>query len=135
MLRDRLDEMTLGERVALARVGSREIVQALRRVREEPVFQALLTNPRLTEEDLVPIATDPQTPAPILSSIVRHARWNNRYNLRLAVVRNPTTPPAVALSQLITLSEKDLRDLGRHQSVTSAVRSAAVQVLERRSSG
>ena len=51
-----------------------------------------------------------------------------RYSLRLARVRNPTTPKPVALSHLISLSDKDLRELGDNPGVPQLVRKAAADL-------
>jgi len=130
VLAERLDEMELGERIALARLGSRSVVRSLKVRREEPVFAALLMNPRLTEDDLLPLCHDPGTPAGILSLVAQNARWGARYGLRLALARNPATPMAVALSQLISLNPRDLKDLHQNPSAPKLIRQAALRVLE-----
>jgi hypothetical protein len=129
VLRDRLEEMELGEKIALARIGSKEVVKMLRRTRDERIFGALLLNPRLTEEDLLPICTDSRTPPNLLACIGRHSRWASRYSLRLALARNPGTPAHVALGQLEALNRKDCRDLIDNPNVPRLLRRAAERQL------
>lgn len=57
VLRSRLDELTQGERVTLARRATRGVIAALRDSSEPLVLEALLGNGRLVEQDAVVMAS------------------------------------------------------------------------------
>ena len=123
------ESLTLGEKIALARVATRAIILALRKESDPKVVEALLQNPRLVEEDILFMASRPAVPAHVLRQIGTNGKWATRYPVRLALARNPNTPPGVALSFLSSLSEADLRTLTNLPAVPPLVREGARNVL------
>ncbi len=128
----RLQEMALGERVTLARIASRGVINVLRREEDPMVVRALLQNPRLVEEDALAIACATRTPPAVLRVIGEDRRWSPRPTVQKALARNPSTPSAVALRILRALSTQDLKDLGRVPRVPALVKVAAQRILEAR---
>ena len=123
-LRDRLQDITLGERIALARMAPREAIKVLRTDHSEQVMTALLGNPKTTEEDVLVVASYRRTPPPILALVARSARWSARYHVRLALLRNPRTPAVVAVALLPGLQQRDLTGLLETPGLAPAVRAA-----------
>ena len=130
LLADLVESLTLGEKVALARMATRGVIGAFRREAEPKVVEALLQNPRLAEEDIVAMAGRADVPAGILRQIATSPRWSSRYPVRLALARNPSTPPAVTLGFLSALAEADLRGLLSRPGVATLVREGARNLLE-----
>src|SRR5262245_40939365 len=97
---ERLPALAVGEKVSIARSASPHVLQALRHDPTPRVIAALLDNPRLVEGDLLPLASAETARAPVLTEILRHRKWGNRYPVRLAVLRNPHAPVALALQHL-----------------------------------
>jgi hypothetical protein len=106
---ERLPALSVGERATVARSASPHVLQALRHDPTPRVIAALLDNPRLVEGDLLPLASAETAQAPVLTVILRHRKWGNRYPVRLAVVRNRHAPLALAIEQLPLLKKPDLR--------------------------
>jgi len=106
---ERLPALAVGEKVAIARSASPHVLQVLRHDPTPHVIAALLDNPRLVEGDLLPLASAETARAPVLTVILRHRKWGHRYPVRLAVVRNPHAPVALALQHLPLLKKPDLR--------------------------
>jgi hypothetical protein len=132
LLKERLPELSLGERMALARIAGRALIAALRNEPNEMVIGALLGNPRLTEEDLL-LLCNTSTSAKVLTLVGQSERWRARPPVRLALARNRHTPLALSVSLLPGLSDADLRDLSQHQVLPQALRGAASRLLlERR---
>jgi len=131
-LRDRLHEITLGERIALARMAPREVIKALRSETDEQVMRALLENPRLTEEDVILVAGSVKTPPKILVLVARSERWTSRRPVRLALVRNPRVPPRNTLPLLNGLLDREIKTLLAHRNLPSVVRKAAARLLAER---
>jgi hypothetical protein len=125
----RLEEMSLGERVALARRASRGLVGRLIEMGEARVMQGLLGNPRLVERDAIRVASSGRVSAGLLSHLARHPKWGPRREVRLALLRNARTPVPAALGLLGMLSRRDLRRLAGDENVPRIVRVGAERRL------
>jgi len=132
VLGERLDEMALGEQIALARTGGHSVLLALRRVREEAVAQAFLANPRLREEDVVAMAGARDTPPRVLSAIAAHRQWMLRHAVRVALIHNPGAPVGIVLGLLTVLPRRELEGLASRADHPPVVRLAAARVLDSR---
>lgn len=130
ILRVRLDELTVGERVALARRSSRGLIAALRERGEAAVLEALLGNPRLVEGDAVCIARAEGAPSEVLARVADHPVWGLRQAVRAALLRNPRTPVHASMRLLKNLPRQELRKVRRDPEVPRVVRVAAERSLE-----
>jgi hypothetical protein len=129
-LRDRLAELTLGEKTSLARTAPRPAIAFLRFEKEVGVARALLQNPHLVEDDLLLIINNETTPGDILGAIGNSRKWAARYSIRLALVRNPNTPLATSLAFLSKLKKGDLKVLANSSDGSELVRRAADRILK-----
>ncbi|MEM9293695.1 MAG: hypothetical protein AAGD01_18590 [Acidobacteriota bacterium] len=125
----RLPGLALGEKVSLARRGARPVLHQLRKESHFRVIAALLQNPRLTVDIVQPLAGDLQAPPEILRQLAEHPRWGVRYPVRLALCRNPRTPPQVALRLLPMLKKVDLKGLASDRRISSVLRRRAARLL------
>ena len=124
-LQTRLEVLTLGERVSIARSGGPGVIARLRHDPHPRVLAALLENPRLTEGGLLPLlGNDAASPA-ILKVIAEDRRWSNRRAIRAALCRHPRTPVPSALRLLPMLSRPELQEVLQRSGVHSAVRQRA----------
>jgi len=130
LLRENVEVLTLGEKISLARLATRGIIRAIRKETAPRVVEALLQNPRLMEEDILVMVGRSGAPAHVLQQVGRSAKWSARYSVRLALARNPGTPPGVALSFLSSLSKADLKALVSMPGVPTIVREGARNVLK-----
>jgi hypothetical protein len=135
LLAIRLPELSLGEKVALARRGSRGIVDMFRDESDALVLRALAGNPRVTEGDVARLLARSDLPAEFLAWISDQSSWSQRRGLRLALVRNPRTPPSSALRLTRGLSRRDIDDLRRDFAAPRLVRVAAERLLTRAGGG
>lgn len=124
----RLSALGTGEKVSIARRASRRVLERLRHDPSARVVSALLDNPRLTEGQLLPLASSEQAPAPVLETVARHRRWGVRYEVRHALATNPAVPVPLVLPILPHLRKRDLRALSRMIRLSPVVRRRA-QVL------
>ena len=129
-LRDRLSELTLGEKMTVARTGPRAVISFLRNDSEARVIAALLRNPHLIEDDVLRIINDEFTEPEILSSIGSDYKWSHTYPVRLALVRNRRTPLPLALSLLSKLRRQDLEPLIKTQDTPELIRRGATRILD-----
>ena len=132
LLTTRMQELALGERIALARIASRGVIGALRRDASPLVVRALLQNPRLMEEDVLAIAVAPGTPGEVLRAVAGEKRWSSRPPVQKAIARHPETPRAVALRFVHVLSTAALRELLVTPKVHPLVKVAVERLLEKR---
>jgi hypothetical protein len=129
LLKLRLPELALGEKIALARRGSRGIVALLCDEPESQVLRAVVGNPRATEADCVRILARSDLPAEFLGWLATSSSWGQRRTVRLTLVRHPRTPPSAALQLARALSRKDIEDLQRDVAAPRLVRVAAERHL------
>ncbi|MFN7973457.1 MAG: hypothetical protein U0166_14100 [Acidobacteriota bacterium] len=85
----RMPQITLGERLTMAKGGGRGVVKVLKAEQDEIVLRALLQNPKLTSSDVVHLIESGRTPPSLLEDIGTSARWKVEYAVRFALARNP----------------------------------------------
>ncbi len=90
-------DLTLGERKSFARRLDRDLLARMTRVTEPEVLRILLSNPRLTESDVVGIAARRPNTVSALTEVVRRRRWRVASTVRMALVNNPYLPPRLAV--------------------------------------
>ncbi len=88
----RLPTTPLGNKITLARRGTTNIVAELLKEGHPQLFEACLGSPRLREAAIYQFLRGTTANAETISMIARHNRWNQRPNLRLAILKNPKTP-------------------------------------------
>ena len=135
LLGTRLPELALGEKVALARRGSRGVVDKLRDETDPLVLRALAGNPRTTETDLARVLARMDVPSDFLAWLADRSSWSQRRSVRLALVRHPRTPASSALRLTRELSRTDIDELRRDVAAPRLVRVAAERLLSSAGAG
>lgn len=128
-LAGRLGQLTLGERISSAKSCSTELIRLIMYDHDPRVFRALLMNPRLREDDLVVLIASERASAEQLHMISTDRKWSLRYSIRRSLVLNPTTPRAIAASQLRHLRRSDLELLAKNPQ-TSTYLKRCIEKLE-----
>lgn len=124
--------LTLGERKALARGRDRFMLDRLLRDPHPQVIRNILGNPRITEDDVVRLAARRPTFPDVQAEIAKSPRWGVRQRVRLALVQNPFTPPAISVPLLPLLVRGELFQVLDATDIPPIVRAGAVELLERR---
>ncbi len=118
--------MTLGERKSLARRPSRKVLETVMADPHPAVIKNLLRNPKLTERDVVVLASRRPNYEEVLSQIYQSPKWSTRYQVKLALARNPYTEPSISLKLVPMLLRQHLvemlQDRNLHPSVLVACR-------------
>jgi hypothetical protein len=120
-----VQELTLGQKKALARGGRREILDRLLRDPDESVLAILLGNPHITEADVVRAAARRPTTAAAQRAIFASERFILRYAVKRALAMNPFTPSDLAARLVPLLNKIDLAQLASDSQVNEQVRLAA----------
>ncbi|MDA8018397.1 MAG: hypothetical protein MPN21_13230 [Thermoanaerobaculia bacterium] len=126
----RLPRLTVGEKVSLARRAVGRIARELSLDPTLRILKALLGNPRLVEQDLMPLLTSARSSPRALETVAASERWGHRYEVRRALCGNPQTPARNAVGLLPTLRREDLEPLANQEELGWLVRHRAKQILE-----
>ena len=128
----RLMMFSLGERLALARQGTARVAAGLLSDSEDRVIQAVLDNPRLTEEGVVRALREQDIRPQAAGAIAAHPRWSTRYEVRLALIRNPATSFRCVLELVERVRRKDLAELTADRMMPADRRGYLARLVERR---
>lgn len=113
--------LTLGERKSLARSWKREVLERLLLDPSLDVVAMLLDNPRLTEDDVLRIATARRASGGALMLVLGHRRWNCRPRVRRALLLNPRLPLAAAVRLVGLLNRSETVELARDPALPAPV--------------
>lgn len=109
--------LTLGERKSLARSWDRETLERLMTDPHADVVSLLLSNPHVTESDILRIATGRRSSAEVLKLVLVSPRWGRSPRVRRALIRNPGMPVPDALRLVGLLNQVELRELAADPSL------------------
>jgi hypothetical protein len=107
----RLPQLPLGHKITLARKAPARIAGALLAEGNTPVVKAALTNPNLTEAQVLRVLSRDKLPPIVVQSIAQDAKWGHVYNVRIALIRQSATTLTTILAYLPELTISDLREL------------------------
>jgi hypothetical protein len=85
MLISRLESLTLGERISMARRASQAVAAVLLADKESRVWQAALENPRLTEGVIVKALQRAEAQSALIEGVRHHPKWSVRSEIQLAL--------------------------------------------------
>ena len=93
----KLEAISLGERVNLARRASTGVAAALLVKDDRSVIDAALQNPRMTEASIVKAVATAEAPETLIGMVANHAKWSLRREIQLAILRRPEAPESVVM--------------------------------------
>jgi len=135
-LKNRLAELRMGDRIALARIATPPVLEGLLADPDPKVSRACLCNSRLRTEDLLRALRADTVPRSLIEEAAASSRWGGEYAIRLALVLQPRSPLSVALSQLSSLLKADLVRIAHSANLAPLVQAAALRLVrEPRSPG
>jgi hypothetical protein len=129
---NRIMKMGMKDRAKLAMKGDREARNILIRDPNRVIAQAVVNNPRITEQEIEKIASMRAVSEDILRQIANNRQWSRLYPIVHNLARNPRTPIANVLSILSRLQLKDLAGLSKNRNVSDAVRRQALRLSQAR---
>lgn len=125
----RLSRLTVGEKITLSRRAAGSVLEGLLKDPSLSVIRALLGNPRLTEPTLLLLVSDDKAAPRVLDLVAGDPRWAARYDVRLALCRNPSSPFRVIFELLPGLQRRDLMAVAEQEAHSSVVRHRARELL------
>lgn len=134
-LLQKLQRLTVGEKILLALRGGRDIRSILLRESNKEVALSVLKNPKITETEVENIVHSRQVTEDALRVISKNREWMKSYTVMLALVSNPKTPPGIGSGLVVNLKKKDLTLLVKNKNVSEAVRINAKKLLDIKGQG
>ena len=131
----RLPQLPLGQKITLARRGPARVAGALLAEGHPQTLPVVLDNPYLTEAQVLRALAREKLPPAVTQSIGSHRKWGQVYNVRLALVRNPSSSLSTILAYLPHLTASDLRELAAPGIVPENLRRYLLAEVQRRTSG
>lgn len=102
----RLTALSTGERLSLARQGTPRILSALLADADLRIAEVALRNPRLVESGVIAALSGDRLRPEMVEMIATDRKWALRYDIRLALIRQPAT----SLRRMLLLIETVRRD-------------------------
>ena len=127
----RLQLLSVAERMKVAMQGTREERSVLVRDPNRLVSSAVLSSPKLTESEVEAISRMGNVSDEVLRVIGMSRLWTKNYNVVVGLVRNAKTPIAVSLTLLSRLVERDLKGLSTDRNIPEPIRVAARKAVQR----
>jgi hypothetical protein len=124
--------MTVKDRVKLGMKGDREARSILIRDSNRVVAQAVIHNPRITDQEVESIAAMRTVSDDVLRVIAMNRAWARSYPIILNIARNPRTPIPTAINILPRIHSKDLKNISQNRNVSEAVRRQAFRLAATR---
>jgi len=129
----RLPNLELGNKLTLARRATAEVVGTILREGDSRVTAVCLSSPRLKEVSVLQLLNSAAANAEVISMIARHPRWQNRPNLRMAILRNLRTPDIWFTLFLPKLRRPDLNTLLASKRLNPRQKKLVEEEMRRRS--
>ncbi len=123
-------KIPMGEKISHARRATPYVLKNLKSEDNPMVLKAILENPSLTEDILLEIINSPGVSINALKEIF-NSHWKNRYSIKLAIVRSPSTPISIILQMIPLLQKKDLQLLINEPDTHYIIKEKAKEILKK----
>jgi hypothetical protein len=121
----RVAKMGFTQRLKAAVKGSREMRAILIRDPNKMIAAAVLSSPKLTNQEVESIARMTNVSDEVLRVIANNRGWTKNYGVILGLVKNPKTPVAMSMNMMQRLNDRDLQQLSVDRNVPEPLRIAA----------
>jgi hypothetical protein len=121
----RIAKMSVSEKIKLATLGNKEARTLLLRDTNKLVCLAAVTSPRITDGEVMTLANSRTVNAEVLRHIYGDREYLKIYAIKMALVKNPKVPLPTALKFLVTLQEKDIKEIARDRNVPQTIQAQA----------
>jgi hypothetical protein len=121
----RLALMGVMEKVKVATRGTREERGILIRDPNRLVAAAVLSSPKLTDQEVEGFAKMANVTDEVLRVIGANRHWTKNYGVVAGLVRNPKTPLAISMNLIQRVNDKDIRLIALDRNVPEPIRIVA----------
>ncbi len=128
----RIMGMKMKDRVKMAMKGNREARNILIRDPNRIVAQAVIQNPKLTDQEVETISKMRTVPEDVLRQIAINKQWARSYMIIHNLAQNPRTPVGNAMSIIPRLQLRDLLAMAKNRNIPDAIRKHAARISSAR---
>lgn len=129
----RVKDLPVGQKLALAKKGNKDVRMILIKDSNEMVALEVAASPRISDGEILAIAMMRDVSDKVLRYIASNRKYRQNKQIVLALLNNPRTPVGVSLGLGIQqLSDRELDDLAKNRNIPGAVSRAAKQIADRR---
>ena len=129
-LHDRIRRLSLSEQQRVARSGTLTERVALERAFGPAVWEALLSNARLTVPEVARIARKGTVPKPLIDQIGANGSWVGAGEVQRALLSNPRTSAGTIQRVLRSMPRLELQRVPQQTAYTAAARDAAKRMIK-----
>lgn len=126
----KIDGLPIGLRKTMSKSHNRDTIEKLLYDQEPSVINVLLSNPRITETDIIKIVSRRPNTEEILRTVYSSQRWKYRYRIQCSLAMNPYTPADITLGILPELFSADLSKIINDSRLSDIVRLQARIILK-----
>ena len=126
----KIANMNVAQRVQAAYKGGKSERTVLIRDRNRLVATAVVRSPRITETEIEAFSAMRNLEDEVLRIIGTKREYQSKYAIVHNLVRNPKTPPGIALNLVGRLTSKDLKHLSGSKDVSEIIRGHARKLLQ-----
>jgi hypothetical protein len=124
-----LSTLSVLDRMKLAMKGSREQRAVLVRDSNKLVSAAVLSSPKVNEAEIEAFTKMGNVSEDVMRIIGQNRAWTKNYGVILGLCKHPKTPPAIAMSFVQRLHEKDLKMISTDRNAKDGLRLLARKML------
>jgi hypothetical protein len=129
----KISRMSFTERLKAATKGTSEMRAILVRDTNKMIAAAVMSSPKLTEQEIESFSRMGSVSEDILRIIAHNRKWMKNYKITLGLVKNPKTPVAISMNLLPRIQQKDLNQMSIDRNIPDPLRIAAKKkILESR---
>jgi hypothetical protein len=124
-----LSSLSVLDRMKLAMKGTREQRAVLIRDSNKLVSAAVLSSPKVNEAEIEAFTKMGNVSEDVCRIIGQNRAWTKNYGIILGLCKHPKTPPAIAMSFVQRLNEKDLKQISTDRNAKEGLRLLAKKML------
>lgn len=128
-LRAIISDMTVAQKVKLAILGNSICRALLIGDRNRLVQECVLKNPKIQLNEIENFTKNPNSTENVLRFIAGTREWVAEYQIKVALVLNPKTPPDISLKWLRFLMSNDLKRVAKSKGLPQVVAVAAKKMV------
>jgi hypothetical protein len=126
-----LSSLSVLDRMKLAMKGTREQRAVLVRDSNKLVSAAVLSSPKVNEAEIEAFTKMGNVSEDVMRIIGQNRAWTKNYGVMLGLCKHPKTPPAIAMSFVQRLNEKDLKMISTDRNAKDGLRLLARKMLQK----
>ncbi|MGH0032108.1 MAG: hypothetical protein ACQGVC_20145 [Myxococcota bacterium] len=127
-----IQNMSVFQKIKLARMGNKEARGLLVRDRNKVVAISAVSSPKITDNELIAIAKSRAVCDDVIRIIAMNKDVTRNYQVKLALATNPRCPQATSMKFVNYLQDRDLMTIMKSKDVPSNIATHARRILTRK---